>query len=170
MNEFKYKDEEFLVTLQRDKDNFSASVNDNKYTGAVKYLSGNAVTFQVGANIFRAMVAPVEGGYHVLVNARQYFLPSAAEDDHDTSSEIGGHSGGRISVPMPGTIVRIMVKDGQAVTKDQPLVIIESMKMESPVIAPYEAVVKKIHGQPGDLIQLGEILVELSAPGNCVTE
>jgi biotin carboxyl carrier protein len=62
---------------------------------------------------------------------------------------------------MPGTVAAVKVAPGDAVTARQPLVVLEAMKMELPVTAPFDAVVAALHVAPGDRVAGGELLVEL---------
>ena len=61
--------------------------------------------------------------------------------------------------PMPGIIVDVQVQAGERVYRGQPLVIIESMKMESGVASPYDAVVEKVLVQNGQTVDTGETLL-----------
>jgi 3-methylcrotonyl-CoA carboxylase alpha subunit len=62
---------------------------------------------------------------------------------------------------MPAKILRVLVKPGDTVSKDQPLLVIESMKMETVIRSPAEGVVVKrvVHGE-GDVVGSGVELVE----------
>jgi biotin carboxyl carrier protein len=62
---------------------------------------------------------------------------------------------------MPGTVIRLLVREGEAVQPRQPLVVLEAMKMETPVVSPYEAVVRAVHVSEGDRVAGGELLLEL---------
>jgi len=62
---------------------------------------------------------------------------------------------------MPGTVIRVLVGSGDSVQPRQPLVVLEAMKMETPVVSPYEAVVRAVHVSEGDRVAGGELLVEL---------
>lgn len=68
---------------------------------------------------------------------------------------------GQIKPPMPGTVVKILVKEGEEVKKGQPLIILESMKMEHPVEAPMDGKVKKLGVKAGDLAELNTLLLEM---------
>jgi acetyl/propionyl-CoA carboxylase alpha subunit len=88
--------------------------------------------------------------------------PPAAPPDVDAAEEApetGGHS--TIAAPMPGTVLRVLVAPGDHVSARQPLVVLEAMKMETPLVAPYAAVVRAVHVQEGDRITGGAVLVEL---------
>jgi biotin carboxyl carrier protein len=62
---------------------------------------------------------------------------------------------------MPGTVIRVLVGDGDSVKPRQALVVLEAMKMETPIVSPYEAVVRAVHVEEGDRVAGGELLVEL---------
>jgi acetyl/propionyl-CoA carboxylase alpha subunit len=72
---------------------------------------------------------------------------------------IGGES--RVVAPMPGTVIRLLVSAGEAVRARQPLVVLEAMKMETPLTSPYDATVRALHVAEGDRVAGGAVLVEL---------
>ncbi|NUT56803.1 MAG: hypothetical protein HOQ03_12580, partial [Thermoleophilia bacterium] len=70
---------------------------------------------------------------------------------------------GNVVAPMPGTVVRVGVAPGDRVEARRPLVVLEAMKMETPLTAPYDATVKAVHVEEGDRVAGGALLVELEA-------
>jgi len=66
-----------------------------------------------------------------------------------------------LSAPMPGTVVRVEVVPGATVRRGDTLVILEAMKMELPIRATADGVVKAVHCRPGDLVQPGVSLVDV---------
>jgi len=62
---------------------------------------------------------------------------------------------------MPGTVIRVLVSEGDRVQAHEPLVVLEAMKMETPLASPYDAVVRRVHVREGDLAAAGAVLVEL---------
>ena len=62
---------------------------------------------------------------------------------------------------MPGTVIRVLVAEGDSVQPRQPLVVLEAMKMETPLVSPYEGVVRSVHVSVGDQVAGGTLLVEL---------
>ena len=71
----------------------------------------------------------------------------------------GGES--RVTAPMPGTVIRVDVAEGDRVEARRPLLVLEAMKMETPLTAPFDATVKAVHVEEGDRVAGGALLVEL---------
>ena len=66
-----------------------------------------------------------------------------------------------VKAVIPGTIQRIMVKEGDQVSAGQPLLILEAMKMRNEVLAPLEGVIRAIHVTEGEQVPKSHVLVEL---------
>jgi biotin carboxyl carrier protein len=63
---------------------------------------------------------------------------------------------------MPGRIVRVLVSEGDTVTKGTPLVVVEAMKMENEIKSPRDGTVTRVAIGAGDLVESRAVLVELS--------
>lgn len=71
-------------------------------------------------------------------------------------------SGGtQVDAPTPGNVVKILVEVGDTVEKNQPLLVMEAMKMESEVYAPVKGKVLAIHVSAGDTVQTSEPLLTI---------
>jgi 3-methylcrotonyl-CoA carboxylase alpha subunit len=66
-----------------------------------------------------------------------------------------------LSAPMPATVRAVLVSPGQTVVHGETMVILEAMKMELPLRAPHDGVIKDVRCQPGELVQPGVPLVEM---------
>jgi 3-methylcrotonyl-CoA carboxylase alpha subunit len=73
----------------------------------------------------------------------------------------GGSEQAEVVAPMPGTVIRVLVEPGATVAARQPLVVLEAMKMETPLVSPYEGTVRAVHVGEGDRVAGGAVLVEL---------
>ncbi|ALS00181.1 acetyl-CoA carboxylase biotin carboxyl carrier protein subunit [Enterococcus silesiacus] len=63
--------------------------------------------------------------------------------------------------PMPGTILKILVNVGDTVQENQPLMILEAMKMENEIVAGKAGMVTGIHVKQGDMVNPGEPLITI---------
>ncbi|MDO4432466.1 MAG: acetyl-CoA carboxylase biotin carboxyl carrier protein subunit [Aerococcaceae bacterium] len=66
-----------------------------------------------------------------------------------------------MSSPMPGTILRILVNVGDTVNENQPLMILEAMKMENEIVAGRSGVVSGIHVTSGQVVNAGDALLTI---------
>jgi biotin carboxyl carrier protein len=66
-----------------------------------------------------------------------------------------------ITAPMPGTVIKINVSEGDKVKKGDVLLIVESMKMENNILAGGEGIVKKLNVSPKDMVEKNTVLVVL---------
>ena len=66
-----------------------------------------------------------------------------------------------VTAPMPGTVIKVLVAPGEHVSARQALVVLEAMKMETPLVSPYDATVRAVHVAEGDRVAGGALLVEL---------
>jgi len=73
-------------------------------------------------------------------------------------------SGESLSSGMPGKIVKIMVKAGDIVKANAPLLIMEAMKMENEMRTSHEAKIKEIFVKEGDSVETGTILISFEKP------
>jgi pyruvate carboxylase subunit B len=89
--------------------------------------------------------------------------PPHSPPDEEASAHTHGGSGEQsaVTAPMPGTVIRVLVAEGEQVQQRQPLVVLEAMKMETPLVSPYEGVVSRVHVGEGDQVAGGALLVEL---------
>jgi acetyl/propionyl-CoA carboxylase alpha subunit len=81
----------------------------------------------------------------------------AAAHDHGAPGEVAAE----LTAPMPGTVIKVNVAEGASVAAGEPLVVLEAMKMETPLASPYDATVRAVHVREGDRVAGGAVLVEL---------
>jgi acetyl-CoA/propionyl-CoA carboxylase, biotin carboxylase, biotin carboxyl carrier protein len=84
--------------------------------------------------------------------------PDVDAPAHDHGS---GEESSAIVAPMPGTVIRVNVHPGATVSARDSLVVLEAMKMETPLLSPYDATVRAVHVKEGDRVAGGALLVEL---------
>ncbi len=71
----------------------------------------------------------------------------------------GGGGSGEVSVPMQGTIVKVLVSVGESVEAGQAVAVLEAMKMENNITAEAAGAVTEIKVQPGDAVGAGDVIV-----------
>jgi biotin carboxyl carrier protein len=129
---------------------------DGKKTGRTNY------SLIVDNRSFEIEVDNSEDEYRVLVDGRSYRIELVDE----RRMRVGGAQSGlalqgrqKVSVPMPGKVIAILVAEGDVVEKGQGLAIVEAMKMENEVHSPIAGEVKEIKVKAGDTVEGGAVLL-----------
>jgi acetyl/propionyl-CoA carboxylase alpha subunit len=104
---------------------------------------------------------PWDGGWRLNLPA----APSLPPLEVESAARTGGAAGadGRVTAPMPGKVIDVKVETGARVESHQPLVVLEAMKMEQIVSAPYDAGIRSVDVSVGDQVTTGAVLVTLEA-------
>ncbi|WP_320163181.1 acetyl-CoA carboxylase biotin carboxyl carrier protein subunit [uncultured Trichococcus sp.] len=78
------------------------------------------------------------------------------------AAPVSAASGDAMTAPMPGTILRLLVNIGDEVKENQPLMILEAMKMENEVVANHAGKVAGIHVNQGQVVNAGDALITIA--------
>lgn len=118
----------------------------------------------IGGKVFEACVWPVSDGVRVAVGGVEYL---AENDDPRQWRRRGRGSAaleGRqnVTAPMPGKVVRILVKGGEKVALGQGLFIVEAMKMQNEIKALKDGTIEKMIVQEGQPVNAGELLAVIA--------
>lgn len=126
-------------------------------------------TYEVGVEVADGSVAaaapvaaPVAAAPVAAPAAAPAPAPVAAPAPAPVAAAPVAAGAGSVVCPMPGTVFKIRVAVGQQVAADEELVVLEAMKMESPVYASTAGTVSAILVKEGDAVSEGQVLVQLS--------
>lgn len=87
------------------------------------------------------------------------------EDQYDILLKSMGMGAGAVKkindlkAPMPGVVLDVKVSEGQAVKKDEPIVVLEAMKMENLLKSPIDGIIKSVEIKKGDTVDKNRVLV-----------
>jgi biotin carboxyl carrier protein len=149
------------VEYRQSGDGYVVTVDETPLQTQVLAVHGGALTLSVGGQLLRAHV--VSDGPRTLVAVDGYvyeFTRGEKQSAYSRQREAGRLSP-EIRSPMPGKILDVRVTEGADVEAGQVLVVLEAMKMENALTAEGLARVRKIHVAAGELVELGQLLVEL---------
>ncbi|MBQ7907997.1 MAG: hypothetical protein IJ311_00630 [Elusimicrobiaceae bacterium] len=101
-----------------------------------------------------------EGDNVAVVNGKRYTIGVGAADAKAAAKPAAAGAGTTLTAPMPGAVLRFSVKDGDTVAEGQEVLVLEAMKMETPVSAPAAGTIHFTVKQ-GDQVQTGHTLAEI---------
>ena len=67
----------------------------------------------------------------------------------------------QITAPMVGKVISVLVEPGQQVAEDEPMIMLEAMKVEMPIASPADGTVSSIKVKEGDTVEADALLIEL---------
>jgi biotin carboxyl carrier protein len=115
------------------------------------------------ARSVEAIVVPQNGNGSFDVYVDGYHIPVAQRTGQGRRSRelLASHGAGpqRVQAPMPGRVVRVLVKAGDAVQARQPLIVVEAMKMENELRAAREGRVRELFVTEGQSVEAGTALL-----------
>lgn len=123
---------------------------------------GSEVGFVGQGEEFKAAVTARGPSVFVVLEGASYSLRAwPGLGPQDAASSSSKTASGGLQAPMPGTVVKLHVAEGQRVAAGDPLLVLEAMKMEHTVTAPYAGVVRRLPFQSGEAVAAGEPLAEI---------
>ncbi len=126
-------------------------------------ISENRLRLQIDGRALSASLLEDNGRTLVMIEGQLYTV-CEKDDAAAVPDEGGGRHGPReVTPPMPSVVVRLLVATGAVVEKDQPLLVVSAMKMETTLTAPFCGRVIRVNAAVGDQVMPGQILVELQA-------
>jgi hypothetical protein len=113
--------------------------------------------------VLRVFLAAGErGGGWIGLGGATHPLPGVAAAGGEAGGAPEPHAGD-LTAPMPGRVIEVLVAPGEAVEAGQRLLVLEAMKMETPLRAPARGTVRALHVAAGSTVEPGQVLVELEA-------
>jgi biotin carboxyl carrier protein len=164
--------------------NFDIKIGERLAKIQILKEEDSQITIEVDGKKYDIDIIPVDAGYSVIWNNKSYnveilesenpkhYVVNTHHNSFDVdivdaeyryienrskAKQLGG--GNVISSPMPGRIVKILVKEGDTVTSGQSVIVVSAMKMESEYKAAMDGIVKQVLVKEGDVISGHQPLV-----------
>ncbi len=169
------------------KNEFLVKSGDKEYR--LNLASENALSGDINDSSFDLDIIDTNTGFHVIRDGKGYTIDVISLDRTKKKIELkinhkyysyevkdkfdelleqlgmdasGAGKVAEIKAPMPGLVLEVMVVAGDEVKEDQPLLILEAMKMENVIKSPSENSVKKVSIKKGDSVEKNQILIEFN--------
>ena len=138
------------------KKGFNFTIGGQKYETTVKEIEPNVAEVVVNGTSF---IVEFQKNESKKVKAARVAAPTAAPTAAPVAAKPAGAA--VVKSPLPGSIVKVMVKPGDSIKKGDTLLTMESMKMENVVASEYTGTVKNVLVQAGQNVMQDDKLVEI---------
>jgi len=163
--EYKLKigEETFPVEADiKDDNNLVLTVGDDNMEVTHCRISDHRIHLAIDGRRVDAYVADEADGKSIIINGFSYSVADLDVLEQKKAGESGVHNiPDEITPGMPSVVVSVLVKVNDKVEKEQGLVVLSAMKMETTLYAPYSGKVTKVNAAKGDKVMPGDILIEI---------
>ena len=130
---------------------FKFTIDGQQFETTVNELEGNMAEVTVNGKSFQVAIEKEEA----VAAPRMAAVAAAPRAAQAAGNQV-------VKSPLPGSIVKVLVKAGDKVNVGDTLLTMESMKMEIPVVAPQAGTVAAINVKEGDSVEVGDVLASLN--------
>ena len=140
----------------------TAEANCEEITPGVYSLLLNGRKYEAHVSMHPGDASGVATPYRITVDQRRYLVElNDPRRWRRSGSSIEAEGPQEIVAPMPGKIVKILVTEGQEVSRDQGLLVMEAMKMQNELRAPRAGRIERVYMEEGRGVESGARLVRL---------
>ena len=136
-------------------------VRDHQCDVDIDVTGNHGGQIRLGGRVVPFRTARRKDGVDVWLDGHVYSLKAAERVARRAGATGAAGVAGDLVAPMPGTILKVNVASGDSFDAHDPLIVMESMKMEMSVSSPVPGCVGEVLCAPGDLVELGAMLVKL---------
>ena len=150
-----------VVDLEKDGSSYKVSLDGQPVDADVILAAPNAVSVILNGTAFEIHIAPsLDGTYKLQTGPHEFQAdvrdPRAWRGRKQGALEAEGRQ--QILAPMPGKVIRLLVKVGDEVEAGQGLVVVEAMKMQNEIRSPKKGKVERLQAKEGQPVNAGDVL------------
>ena len=150
------------LSVQGDGPRYVVSVDGREVEVEWSDTGPGLASLLVGGQSVEAGAVAVEGGYSVLLRGRVFDVAlREAQGAGLLPARASAGGATRVTAPMPGRLVKVLVQEGDDVAEGQGLLVMEAMKMENELRAPRAGRVKELPARERQAVDTGALLVVL---------
>ena len=155
---YEHENHVYNVTIERRENNYFVTYDNTEYKVEAEETKPGQLKIKIGERLIKSVITEGEKEKFVFVEGEVFRVRPVEL----TGMKKTKKKGGDLSSPISGKVVNVKVKNGDSVKKGDVLMVIEAMKMEYLIRAPFDGKVKKVNFKEKDQIEIGQNTVELT--------
>lgn len=149
------------VTVEQVGERFRVSIGDKVYDVAARQLQPGEFDLEIDGQQQVAYVASDGSRRYVAVAGETWVLEKPRPPQQRQHGPHTDDVSGRVEATMPGLVREVLAVEGAEVKRGDTLVVLEAMKMELRLTAPYSGRIRQMHCVSGQVVERGQVLVEI---------
>ncbi|HYL91767.1 MAG TPA: biotin/lipoyl-containing protein [Alphaproteobacteria bacterium] len=156
-------DKTYAIQLSHTETGWKCQLDGSDFPADIAVTPGNAVSVLVDGRSYEVKLEKNGSETQIAVGAERFSV--TVRDPRSLRSRRQGVSSTegvkKLVAPMPGKVIRILVPAGAAVEANQPVLVIEAMKMQNELKSPKKGTVRKLNVNEGAAVEAGQALAEV---------
>jgi 3-methylcrotonyl-CoA carboxylase alpha subunit len=154
---YEHENNVYNVTIEHRGEKYFVTYDNTEYIVEVEETKPGQLKLKIGNKIIKSIITEGDKEKFVFVDGEVFKVKPVQL----TGMKKEKSKEGNLSSPISGRVVSVKIKNGDSVKKGDILMVIEAMKMEYLIRAPYDGKIKKIYFKEKDLIEIGQQTIEL---------
>ena len=136
---------------------YKFKIRGNEYDAEILSFENNVAEIEINGSHYK-----VELEHEVKKSKTPKLVRARVPVPSKKEQKITPHATSNINAPLPGTIIKILIKEGDTVKRGATLLVMEAMKMENNILAEKDGLISKLHVSEGDTVLQNDTLLEIS--------
>lgn len=154
---YEHENNVYNVTIEHRGEKYFVTYDNTEYIVEVEETKPGQLKLKIGNKIIKSIITEGDKEKFVFVDGEVFKVKPVQL----TGIKKEKSKEGNLSSPISGRVVNVKIKNGDSVKKGDILMVIEAMKMEYLIRAPYDGKIKKVCFKEKDLIEIGQQTIEL---------
>ena len=154
---------EHRLDVRQDREGIRVHLDDREFLVDLLQVDPGLYSLLIGGRSFEIDLLELQDALMVLVDGQPFRVEIQDEQERRLRAAAGkgeAKAGKRVvAAPMPGKVVKLLVRPGDAVKAGDGVIVVEAMKMENELKAPVAGMVKEIRVEEGKAVSGGDVLV-----------
>ena len=143
---------------------YKYKINGQEYKVAVGDIENNIAEVSVNGTTYKVELEQAAAPAPVVKSVKPAAAPRTEAGTKVVAKPAAAGGAGAVKAPLPGVILDLKVNVGDSVAAGDTVVILEAMKMEHSLIAPFDGEVVELHAAMGDQVTEGAVLARIARP------
>lgn len=150
----------FDLLSEKAKDGFKLLLDKEQFSVSDLFIAGNELQLKINGEKKTAFISKSDSIYEVCIDGITFSIKDLDDEEATDFASSGGTGSDEVTAPMPGKVIKVLVKEGQEVKAGDKIAILEAMKMENELTSPKDGTISKILFKENDLVEAGAKIVE----------
>jgi acetyl/propionyl-CoA carboxylase alpha subunit len=155
---YEHENHVYNVTIERRENFFFITYDNTEYKVEAEEIKPGQFKIKIADRIIKSIITEGDKEKYVFVNGQVFKVKPI---ELTGKKKVRKREEGSLSSPISGKVVSVKVKKGDSVKKGEVLMVIEAMKMEYLIRAPYNGKIKKLNFKQNDQVEIGQSTVDV---------